>query len=51
MVWENGGFENSIHESPKCPNRSTIAGKYYGGHPYPCNNGVKDNYPLCGDWA
>lgn len=53
MVWENGGFENNIHEMSfiKCPNRSTIAGKYYGGHPYPCNNGVKDNYPLCGEWA
>ena len=49
MVWENGGFEGSKHESSKC--MSTIAGKYYGGHPYPCSNGVIDDYPLCGDWA
>ena len=49
MVWENGGFEKSIHEGGRLgPNRSTIAGKYYGGH-RPCT--VKDNYPICGDWA
>ena len=49
MVWENGGFEKSIHEGGRLgPNRSTIAGKYYGGK-HPCT--VKDNYPLCGDWA
>ena len=49
MVWENGGFEKSIHEGGRLgPNRSTIAGKYYGGH-HPCTFG--DNYPLCGDWA
>ena len=50
MVWENGGMEYNKGWSGYT-SMSTIAGKYYGGHPYPCSNGVIDDYPLCGDWA